>query len=299
MRTVTRSIVVAVGAAYTLGAAAHGASDIESGPDFETWPTVAMLLVAVAYVLGWIRLARRTHAGRFRFRRSAWLFGTGWLSLAGAVLSPLHAAGARSFSLHMIEHEIIMLVAAPLLALARPLAIMLWALPHRARRAIARTGHRYLGSPWRAVTRPLTATVVQIAVLWAWHAPRWFDAALRDETWHTVQHVSFLVAALLFWWALARNRVPARQPIAAACLFVTSLAGGLLGALMALSVSPWYARYAEMGVTSFGLTPVQDQQLAGLLMWIPGGLVHAGVGLAFIALWLRHGEGERRVPLAQ
>jgi cytochrome c oxidase assembly factor CtaG len=83
----------------------------------------------------------------------------------------------------------------------------------------------------------------------------------------------------------------ARMPAVVGCLFVTSIVGGALGAFMALSTSPWYAAYRAMQLSAFGLTPVQDQQLAGLLMWIPGGLVHAVAGLVLLVRGLRPGRG--------
>jgi cytochrome c oxidase assembly factor CtaG len=106
------------------------------------------------------------------------------------------------------------------------------------------------------------------------------------EGWHIAQHLSFLVSALFFWQAVL---TPVRRGLglAALCLFATSLVAGALGALMAFSDSPWYARYALLGMAPFGLTPTEDQQLAGLLMWIPGGLVHAGAALLLIGLALR------------
>jgi cytochrome c oxidase assembly factor CtaG len=209
-------------------------------------------------------------------------FLAGWLVLAGALVTPLHAAGERSFAAHMFEHELLMLAAAPLLVLSRPVGIALWALPHRVRLALAGVGH-HVGGAWRTLTAPVTATLLQAAALWLWHAPRLFDLALADPGWHIVQHLSFLVTALLFWWAVLHGRGERRAGVAIGCLFFTAMVSGALGALMAFSSSPWYAGYAANGLDAFGLTPAEDQQLAGLLMWIPGGLVHAVAGLALLA----------------
>jgi cytochrome c oxidase assembly factor CtaG len=108
-----------------------------------------------------------------------------------------------------------------------------------------------------------------------------------------LQHTSFLASALLFWWAVLHR---ANEALAALCLFVTSMFGGALGALMALSDSPWYPAYVAMGLTAFGLSPTEDQQLAGLIMWVPGGLFHLAAALLFVARWLS--RGERRDALA-
>jgi cytochrome c oxidase assembly factor CtaG len=115
-----------------------------------------------------------------------------------------------------------------------------------------------------------------------------FDLALLDDAWHIAQHATFFASALLFWQAMAHAiRQPSGLGSAVFCLFATSLIAGLLGALMAFSDSPWYRPYQLMGMAPFGLTPTEDQQLAGLLMWIPGGMVHIGAALFIIARVLR------------
>lgn len=250
-----------------------------------------LALTLVVYATGAWRLYGRRRRGASRLRREAALFGLGWLVMAGSLLSPLHAAAARSFTLHMLEHELLMLVAAPLLAWSRPLATMLWSLPRRFRHAIA-SGVRTpaVTAAWRSLREPATATILQAAALWIWHVPALFELALAHEGWHYVQHASFLATALLFWSSIARATQAGRgHGVAACCLFVTSLVGGALGALMALSESPWYAGYARLGLTPFGLTPTEDQQLAGLLMWIPGGFVHVVAALWIVAQALRPG----------
>jgi cytochrome c oxidase assembly factor CtaG len=132
--------------------------------------------------------------------------------------------------------------------------------------------------------------------MWLWHLPSLFDLAVENRTIHILQHASFILASLLFWWAMLR--VPrSSYGVAAACLFVTSLIGGALGALMAVSESPWYAPYAAMQLSGIGLTPAADQQLAGLIMWIPGGLVHAGAALLFFYKWLKTAEASHGAAL--
>ena len=274
---------------------AHAAKAGAPGWTWDPWLTAPLAAAAILFGIGHARLRGRAGRGRRRLDRHAWLFGAGWLVLAGAVVSPLHEGGERSFALHMVEHELIMLVAALLLAVSRPLATMLWALPAGARRPLASASRvRPLAAVWRWLTDPVFATVLQLAVMWLWHAPPLFDRALGHEGWHIAQHLSFLVSALLFWWAMAHGRTGERgYGLAALCLFATSLGGGALGALMALSTSPWYAGYAAMGLSPQGLTPAEDQQLAGLLMWVPGGLVHAGAALVLLHRWLQVGERPR------
>jgi cytochrome c oxidase assembly factor CtaG len=268
-------------------ALAHTAAT--AGPGWrgpEPWMLVPMLAAAAIYAAGFTRLRRRSGPGRGELLRRGRIFAGGIAVLAGATLSPLHALGARSFTAHMAEHELIMLAAAPLLVWSRPLGVMLWAFPPTARQALAALPRNAaFGGLWRVLTEPALATVLQAAALWLWHLPSLFDLALRSEAWHAAQHLSFFATALLFWSAMLS---PRRSPwTAAALLFATSMATGALGAFMALSESPWYGPYAALGLAAFGLTPAQDQQLAGVLMWVPGGLFHAIVAIVLLVPALR------------
>jgi len=253
---------------------------------FEPWVIMPLLIGGLLFAVGFGRLHARSAQGSGALKRRAVLFAFGWLALAVAVVSPLHELGEHAFTAHMIEHELLMLAAAPLLVASEPLAVMLWAFPAGGRRTLGDASKSgYVGVPWRTLTDPLVATVVQAAVLWLWHAPALFDLALQHEGWHIAQHLCFLITALFFWSAMFNRR--RNTGAAAACLFVTSLIGGALGAFMAVSQSPWYGPYAALGMTPMGLTPAEDQQLAGLIMWIPGGMFHALFALAFVGSMLR------------
>jgi cytochrome c oxidase assembly factor CtaG len=169
--------------------------------------------------------------------------------------------------------------------------VLAWGLPGPLRQTLAGSWKRPLQSLWRRLTQPVTATAVQGIVMWAWHAPILFDRALDSADMHILQHACFFVSSLLFWWAMLHPRERGSgYGVSAACLFATSLIGGALGALMSLSQSPWYADYAAMGVSGIGLDPITDQRLAGLIMWIPGGLVHGVVALAMFYKWLKASE---------
>jgi putative membrane protein len=258
-------------------------------PGWTLAPSIVVPVVTalVLFVAGTWRLQRRSRLGRSELQRHSCWFAAGWLTLAAAALTPLHAAGERSFALHMLEHELLMLVAAPFLVLAQPLQIMVWAFGPRTRKvlgALIRT--RAVAAAWQGLQGPFFATLLQASALWLWHVPRLFQLALEHEGWHLAQHLSFLLSALVFWSAMLQERHQ-RAGIAALCLFATSLLGGALGALMAFAQSPWYPGYAALGLTPFGLTAHEDQQLAGLLMWIPGGLVHAGAALLMFRRVLR------------
>lgn len=264
-----------------LHAGAHRLPDQAPGWTLAPSVILPLLLSAGLYAIGYARLQQRAEGGRATHRHNAWRFAAGWTVLALAIVSPLHEGGERSFTLHMIEHELIMVPAALLIAMARPLGVMFWALPSAARQRLG-GGARW----WQGLADPVPATALQALALIMWHAPPLFDRALGHEGWHVAQHLSFLVSALLFWWAMTRA-ARGNALTAASCLFVTSLIGGGLGALMTFSTSPWYSGYAAMGMTPFGLTPAQDQQLAGLVMWIPGGMAHAGAALILLARLFR------------
>jgi len=275
--------------ALPCAAQAHPEAGATPGWTFDPWLVAPLLLAAVSFTLGTARLRQRSRHAPGTARVAA--FTAGWGVLAAALLSPLHAAGERSFAAHMLEHELLMLVAAPLLVLGHPLGVFAWSLPAPLRRRCGGLQRQaVVAAAWRLFTRPLPATLLQAMALWLWHAPGPFQLALAHPAWHAAQHLCFLVTALGFWTAMLDRRARTQPMLVAGCLFATSLVGGALGALMAFSWSAWYPLYANLGMTPLGLDPVGDQQLAGLLMWIPGGLVHVGVALAILARLLRDAD---------
>jgi cytochrome c oxidase assembly factor CtaG len=178
-----------------------------------------------------------------------------------------------------------------LLTLARPIGAFLWALPKPFRQRLGRAARvRWLRSVWRVLTSPLPATTWHGAVIWFWHAPVLFDGAVAHVALHRLQHLRFLLSALAFWWALERR---AERGAAVLHLFVTMVHTTLLGALLVLVPRVLYPGQTALG-PQWDLTPLQDQQLAGLVMWVPAGTVYAGAALVFAALWVRRsGEAWR------
>ncbi len=255
---------------------------------------VPLGLSLIIYLVGLRRLSKRAASAP-----RPTLFLAGWTVLTLSLTSPLHEAGEHSFTMHMIEHELIMLVATLLLAGSSSGAILAWGLPRFLRQILAGSWKSSLQSLWRRLTDPITATLVQGTVLWLWHAPPLFERALSSSGWHIAQHSSFFISSLLFWWAMLHPRGRSKNyGVSAACLFATSLIGGALGALMSFSSSPWYAQYAAMGMTGVGLDPLNDQRLAGLIMWIPGGLVHGCAAVLMFYKWIRASEGgSRALPI--
>jgi len=276
-------------------ASAHSGDALGVWWNWDLWVVLPLALAGGLYAQSVHNLWSRAGRGR-GIRRSRVLgFGAGWSLLALAVVSPLHALGEQLLTAHMIEHEILMAAAAPLLAFSRPVAALLWALPRGlSRNLVAAARSPAIAASWRAVSAPFAATLVHAAAIWLWHAPTLFEAALADPVLHRVQHASFLASALLFWWALAK--LPTREyGVAAAQLFITMMHTGLLGALITLSPRVLYPIQTEHAL-AWGLQPLEDQQLAGLVMWVPAGLVYFGIGLRMMAVWLTRPSAPLRAP---
>jgi len=264
----------------------HNWHDLIRAWSFEPLVVISLIISALLFIFGLYRLK-----GRSIRTWEALCFALGWLALFVALVSPLHAWGQVLFSAHMTQHEVLMLVAAPLLVLGRPLIAFLWALPLDWSRSLGNIARlRWLNRLWRTFTIPLVAWLVHAVALWVWHIPLLFEAVLHHESVHTAQHLSFLISALLFWWALIHGPQGAMGYGAAVLyLFTTSVHSGVLGALITLAGSVWYPSYVGL-TNSWGLTPLEDQQLGGLIMWIPAGLVYVIAGLALFAGWLREAD---------
>ncbi|HEX6615886.1 MAG TPA: cytochrome c oxidase assembly protein [Gemmatimonadales bacterium] len=265
-------------------------------------PGIVLPLLAAGwlYAAGLRALWHAAGRGRGVRGRDAAAFALGWLTLVVALVSPLHRLGEALFSAHMIQHELLMAVAAPLLVLGRPLVPFVWALSPAARRAVGRwTGAPAARSTWAVVTHPLTAWGLHAVAIWIWHLPSLYDASVRSELVHALQHASFLGTGLLFWWSVlgASRRGRVRAPWAVLSLFGTALHTTILGALLTFSTRVWYPVYGAT-TAAWGLTPLEDQQLAGLIMWVPAGLVYLAAALALLASWLGEPEGARpRLPV--
>lgn len=274
--------LLSAGALLPACAFAHTAEAAPAQP--EAWLVLLLLASAALYAAGLARLW--TQAGRWRgiSAGQAGAFAAGWLTLTGALIGPLDAYSDQLFSVHMVQHELLMIVAAPLLVLGRPLAVWTWALAPRQRHWIARaTRWRWLAWLWSRITQPVTAWGLHALALWVWHAPRLFDAALRHEGVHILQHASFLGTALLFWWSvLGHDARSGRAGFALVSVFTTMMHTSALGALLTFATSAWYTPYVLAGGAA-GLSPVEDQQLGGLVMWVPGATAYLIAGLVLVA----------------
>ena len=274
-------------------ATAHGISDVDPGSlwSADPWLLTPLYIIGIAFYIGTQRLWHHAGGGRGVSFRQVGAFWAGWLIVALALTSPLHWLGERLFTVHMIEHELLMVVGAPLMAFARINGPLLWSLPSALRPAAGRCLNLpIVARPWALVSHPLSATALHGLALWIWHAPPLYALALQNTAVHRFQHVSFFATALLFWWVLLHGRgmgrsVRLRDGIAIGCLFVTVLHSGVLGALLTLSTHIWIPGQGALA-GEFGLSPLEDQQLAGILMWVPMGILYTGAALFFAYRWL-------------
>ena len=260
-------------------------------------PLVVLAGSSGAYALGVRRVWGRAGKGRVVHAGQVACFAAGQVALAAVLVGPVDHLSASWLSAHMVQHLVIVAVAAPLLVTGAPLPAMLWALPAPVRDAPSawwrRVNRSQAGPRWWAWT--VGAVLAHSVALWAWHVPALYDAAAQDEALHALQHASFLATAVVFWWMVAGARRRATYGIGVGAIFVVALEGIALGALMTLSGSPWYETYATSRVGA-GVTALEDQQIAGAIMWCPGGFIYV---TAAAALLLTRLLGEERASPAR
>jgi putative membrane protein len=266
-----------------------------------SWEPLVLALLAISgalYLGGIIRLWRGAGGGKGIRVWQAVAFAGGWLALVAALVSPVDALGEILFSAHMVQHELLMLVAAPLLVAGRPLIAMLWALPQPWRGPASHWSQSApVSAAWRAITAPAVTTVTHGLALWIWHLPSLYQATLHNEWIHALQHTSFLLTAALFWHSLIHGRYGrSAYGVATAYIFVTGIHSGALGALLTFAPKLVYPIYGPI-TRQWGLDALEDQQLAGLIMWVPAGIILVVLGLALFTAWLA--EAEKRVALTE
>ena len=245
-----------------------------------TWRVDPLVVLSVALV-AWL-YARGWRRSRLSAWRAGW-FAAGLATVIVALESPVGVYDQQLFVLHMTEHSLLMLVAAPLLLLGKPLSPLLWGLPRQERRGM---GHLLARSA--RLSHPLIAMPLFVATVAVWHVPALYDLAQAETLAHYLEHAMFFTAALLFWQP-AIHLTHLSRTAASLYFALPMFEGTLIGALLTFAARPFYATYAlAPRVTS--LSAVDDQQLAGLVMWIPGGIVYAGAVLVLLWTVLRDTE---------
>jgi putative membrane protein len=285
-------------------ASAHGPVPVRPDTLWHAWSFDPFFLVPLLLAVGLYGRGLRqlwTRAGRGRGvalpRVSAFAFGVAVLFVALA--SPLDALGETLLSAHMAQHALLVTAAPLLLLLGKPGVLFAWALPAERRQTFLRSRTwRALAVPSAAVSRPLPSAFLHGLALWGWHAPGAFDAAMASYGVHWLEHACFFGTALLFWKAILDARSKGRAASALGAAFAMLMHGGLLAALITMAPSPLYAWYHDR-TAQWGLNPLEDQQLAGLIMWVPMGAVYLGACLALAnrLLPLPDGRPAESVPL--
>jgi putative membrane protein len=254
------------------------------------------VLLAGLLLAGWAY--RRGRTGGPRRPVDTWrarCFTLALVALGLALLSPLDALSNALASAHMVQHLLLLLVAAPLLALSAPSSTILRGSPLAVRRASGRWRRRLgLTHGNLAVLRhPAAVWLLQVGVLWFWHAAAPYDAALDNQFLHLLEHASFLVTAVLFWHVVIGVRGAARVSggLGVLLVFAMAMQSVFLSVLLTFARTPWYSGYATT-TAPWDLDPLTDQQLAGVIMWIPAGGIYLAAALVLLVTWIRATERE-------
>jgi putative membrane protein len=276
---------------------------------WSTWnwdPVILLLLILSAWVYasGYRELRRRVGLWRSALNWRAASFAVGMLTLFLALISPLDALSTALFSAHMVQHMLLMVIVPPLLLLGVSPSSVLLAFTSSVQRKLGRWWQRISWSKpaWRALSQPLVAWMLNVLALWAWHVPRFYQAALENEALHLLEHFSFVGASLLFWWMILRPGMYfSRGDPSILALFTMALQGSLLGALITFAPTPWYTVYNST-TQAWGFSPLEDQQLAGAIMWIPVGTIYTLAALVLFIIhlaWIERKANQRERPMME
>jgi len=256
-------------------------------------PVVVGLAVAAAGYAWLARRVNRAHPANRHPAHRGWLFAGGLAAIGLALASPIESYEGSLFSMHMVQHLLLELVAAPLLVAGAPITLVLRAAsPSLRRRLLAVLGSRLV----HLLSFPVLAWLLFAAVNWGWHFSTLYDQALESPSLHYLQHATFVGAALLFWWpVLGADPTPWRlpHPVRLLYLFLAMPQNSFLGvALMSASVVR-YPHYVTNART-WGPSPLEDQQLGGVIMWVGGDLAFLAGMAVVVALWVAHEDRRTR-----
>ncbi|WP_276321990.1 cytochrome c oxidase assembly protein [Nitrosococcus wardiae] len=260
---------------------------------FDPWVWLPISIGSLWYFKGSWMLRKKRSSIRANHLRLLTTFGVALIILFFALIWPLDKLSTVSFAAHMIQHMLLIVIAAPLLILAEPSVALIMALPQAWRRSFSAL-HARLRRIRRIFLLPQTTFTVHAAIIWIWHAPLLFELALHWQWMHAIEHFTLFGSALWFWTSLKRagRRSDDGYGVGALWILAMLIHTGLLGALITFARQPLYVHYATSDSLLFSLTPLEDQQLAGLLMWIPVGICYLLAGILFALAWLKSAEDE-------
>lgn len=264
---------------------------------FEPSVLAGVVLTGIFYATGVQELDRRHKLGRLVKQRHIVSFALGLLAILLALVSPIDALSAQLFSVHMFQHVLLLSIAPPLLLLGKPVPVLLVGLPRPLVLWVARFHRRSASLRWlvRCVTSPAVTWIVFSGVMLIWHLPAFYQAALFYPGIHLAEHVCYLVAGLLFWW-VALQPFPGRPRLAYGwrMLYTATamLPGSGLGLLFLTVSTPVYSFYADLP-RLWGIGALDDQSMAGLVMWLFGDTILLGAaGWFFVAMLERHEQSQ-------
>lgn len=256
-------------------------------------PVLAVVLATCAYATGTVRLWAQLGRGRLVRRSHVLAWGLAAVALLAAFAGPVESLAARFLSAHMVQHLLLTLVAAPLLAVSAPTLALLQGLPHRLRRPAARahTRVRALRTWTYRGAWPFAVVGAYAVTHWLWHLPGPYQAALTNDLLHAAEHATMLAVAVLLWWTVLQTgaRSMFGYGTGIAVVFLVALQHAALGGVLTLAPSVLYPAYATGGGTA-----LHDQQLAGTLMWAPAKVLHGVVVVLLVVAWLRDVEARSR-----
>ena len=281
---------LAGGRAWAHGPEAHGHPPLAWS--FDWWILLGIGIATALYWIGVVRMRRRAGPGRVIGHTQIAAFAAAMLVLFLALESPIDTVADQLFCVHMVQHMLLLFVVPPLLVWSRPPVAFVWAFRSRSRRL---AGNIWTGLRLNRLTHHLMhPNFVWVAFTGSfvfWHFPKPFQWALESESIHTIEHLCFLVTGLMFWTIVIEPSGRRRLSYGATLLHVatTAILGGLPGALIMLAQYPLYP-VQTAGAGAWGLTPVQDQQLAGVIMWVPGGFAYVATVSWVFARWMADAE---------
>ncbi|MFN2593323.1 MAG: cytochrome c oxidase assembly protein [Actinomycetota bacterium] len=249
---------------------------------------VALIVISALYAWGVARIWHRAGVGRGVSVNRVGCFAGGIVATFIALVSPIDRLGETLFSAHMVQHLILMLVAAPLFAASSPLLPTLLALGPRVQTFARRIERSRIGSfIARSVKAPAVVFVLSTLALWGWHMPGPYRAALENPWIHALEHASFVGTSMLFWWLILTpaGRKLIDRGAAIFFVFVSGMPAAALGALLTFATVKLYPIH-EAGVRLWHTTLLHDQQMAGLIMWIPAGVLYIGTAAALFLRWM-------------
>lgn len=261
---------------------------------------VPLLVLAVLYGRGWWVLRRRgrAEAGFAKgWRLGAYLLGLFFIAIS--LLSPIDTLSSFLFAMHMVQHLLMVMFAPPLLMIANPFPVFLWGLPDPLRRSVgywlsrAISQHSPVRRTLRSLLSPGTSWFIFVIVLWGWHDPNLYNAALRHQWIHDLEHITFFVTAMLFWWRITGAGPRVHQKLSLLGRVALAIAGVppnmVLGVFLAFASEPLYSFYVEMPRIT-GLSALEDQSLSGIIMWIPGSMMYIIAALVMLFTWMKWEE---------